>query len=446
MDNEKLWRAVLAEVQTNISEASFNTWFKNTGIHSIKEGSVIVSVPNSFTKEWLENKYNKIILKTVKGIRSDLKEVKYSINNAPVKEEVKKAPLSENQLEFQEMSLDTETGLNPKYEFDNFVIGPFNELAHAAAFAVAENPGTIYNPLFIYGKTGLGKTHLIQSIGNEIKKRKKKKVKYIQAQKFISGIVSGIRNRTIEEFKAQYKDIDILIIDDIQFLSGKEKTQEEFFHTFNELYEKNKQIVLSSDRPPKAINSLTDRLRSRFEGGMIADINYPDIETREAILRAKAEERGFYINDEICAYIAENVQKNIREMEGVLNKLIIYEKINKKTLDVESVKTVLRSILKSPASSYSITKITKAVADFYDVSERDILSSSRKRDVVKIRNVVIYLMRKEMEYSFPFIGKKIGGRDHTTIMHSYQKMEKEIISNEDIKEELSLIKQAITSM
>ncbi len=453
MDKKKLWQAVLAQVQTNISEASFNTWFRNTDIQLLEKERITISVPNSFVKEWLENKYNKIIFKTVRDIKSDVREINYIINNSAVlplqsnDNKEKEANTNSNQLEFQEFVIDNETGLNPKYEFSNFIIGPFNELAHAAAYAVAENPGSIYNPLFVYGKTGLGKTHLIQALGNEIKNNKnKKKVKYIQAQKFISGIVSGIRNQTIESFKAQYKDIDVLIIDDIQFLSGKEKTQEEFFHTFNDLYEKNKQIILSSDRPPKAISSLTDRLRSRFEGGMIADINYPDTETRVAIFKTKAEEKGFYLNNEVCIYIAENVQKNIREMEGVLNKLIIYERINKKPIDIISAKKVLKNILRSPIASVSVNKITKAVTDFYDISEKDITSSSRRREIVKPRNIIIYFMRKELEYSFPYIGKKMGGRDHTTIMHSYQKIEKELISNEEIREELSLIKQTIFSM
>ncbi len=443
MDKTKLWQTVLAQLKTNISEASFNTWFKNTKIESIENKSVTISVPNSFVKEWLENKYNKIILKTIKSIEGDIKQINYTINNnTPVKEKEEKTNF--NQMNIQELVVDQETGLNPKYEFDNFIIGPFNELAHAAAYAVAENPGSVYNPFFVYGKTGLGKTHLLQALGNKIKE--KKKVKYIQAQKFISGIVSGIRNGTIEDFKKQYKNIDVLIIDDIQFLSGKEKTQEEFFHAFNELYEKNKQIILSSDRPPKSINALTDRLRSRFEGGMIADINYPDTETRVAILKTKAQEKNFYLNNDVLYYIAENVQKNIREMEGVLNKLIIYQKINKGDLDLNSAKKILGNVFKSPVASVSINKIIKAVADFYDINEKEIISSSRKKEVVKPRSVIIYVTRKELEYSFPFIGKKIGGRDHTTVMHSYNKIEKELETNEETKEEISLIKQSILSM
>ncbi len=445
MDKKKLWQTVLTEVQTNMSDASFNTWFKNTDIHSIDNGCVTISVPNSFTKEWLENKYNKIIFKKIKEVDKEVKEINYIINNNH-SANYTEPEIDTNQLKFQEIVTDQETGLNPKYEFDNFVIGPFNELAHAAAYAITENPGTIYNPFFVYGKTGLGKTHLLQALGNEIKNKKNKKIKYIPAQKFISGIISGIRNRNIEEFKKQYKDIDVLIIDDIQFLSGKEKTQEEFFHTFNELYEKNKQIVLSSDRPPKAINALTDRLRSRFEGGMIADINYPDTETRVAILKSKAEEKNFYISNDICEYIAENVQKNIREMEGILNKLIMHQNVSKKTIDLETTKKMLKSILKSPVASVSVSNIMKAVSSFYDINEKDIISSSRKKEIVKPRSVIIYFIRKELEYSFPFIGKKMGGRDHTTVMHSYNKIENELKTNEEIKEEISLIKQSIISM
>ncbi len=297
---------------------------------------------------------------------------------------------------------------------------------------------------FIYSKTGLGKTHLLQAIGNKLKDNKK--VKYIQAQIFISGIISGIRNKNIEEFKKQYKDIDILIIDDIQFLSGKEKTQEEFFHTFNNLYENNKQIILSSDRPPKAIGALADRLRSRFEGGMIVDISYPDTETRIAILRSKAEERNFKLNNEIYDYIASNIQKNIRELEGILNKLIAYQELSKKQLDLNTAKNLLKSILKSPISSISPNNIIRAVVNFYEINERDITGPSRKKEITKPRNIAIYLMREELKYSYPFIGSKMGKRDHTTIMHSYKKVEEEIISNEEIKEELALIKQSIISM
>jgi len=446
MEKEKLWQSILAEVQLNISQANFNTWFKNTNLINYEDGNVEIAVPNSFTKEWLKNKHNKTILKALDNLGKKATNVDYIIKKTKRKKE-KEVPKErgDNQMEFEEFTVDQKTNLNPKYTFENFVVGPFNELSHAAAFAVAENPGTVYNPLFIYGRVGLGKTHLLQSIGNEVIKSSKK-VKYIAAQKFITGVVNGIRNGKMEEFKAKYEDIDVLIIDDIQFLSGKEKTQEEFFHTFNDLYEKNKQIILSSDRPPKSIRALTERLRSRFEGGMIADINFPDTETRLAILKTKAQEKEFNISDEVCSYIAENIQKNIRELEGALNKLIANHKLTGNKIDIKETKKILKNLLESPTKNISPNQIIKAVTKFYDISESDLKGNSRKKEIVKPRQIVMFLLREELDYSFPFIGKKIGGKDHTTVMYSHKKIKKKLKDDDDIKEEISLIKQMMLSV
>jgi len=287
MTNEELWQAVLAQIQLNISSANFATWFKNTQITSQKNGVVFIRVPNSFVKEWLEQKYNKIIVKILRNLDKEIKDVKYEIGKSGLKIFKKTLPIvyEEGQLEFQEFKIDKETNLNPRYTFETFIVGPFNELAQAAALAVTESPGQVYNPFFVYGGVGLGKTHLLEAIGNKIVKNfPQKKVKYIPTEKFVSEVISTIRNHQIEKLKSTYQTIDVLIIDDVQFLAGKEKTQEEFFYIFNSLYEKNKQIVLSSDRQPKAIPTLTERLKSRFEGGMIADISFPDLETRIAIL------------------------------------------------------------------------------------------------------------------------------------------------------------------
>ncbi len=451
MENQSIWQSVLAQIQLEISGASFNTWFKNTNISDIKENKVIISVPNTFVRDWLNNKYHKKILEALQHINPNFKDIDYIINTSLKdkekdidKYEEKKEEETLNQMKFQEFVIDHDTGLNPKYTFENFIVGPFNELAHAASFAVSEEPGSLYNPLFIYSKTGLGKTHLIQSVGNKIKN--KKRVLYIQAQKFISEIISSIRNNKMEEFKKRYKDIDVLIIDDIQFLSGKEKTQEEFFHTFNDLYEKNKQIILSSDRPPKSINSLTDRLRSRFEGGMITDIDYPDTETRAAILKAKAQEKNFSLSDDVCYYVAENIQRSIRELEGVLNKLIIQEKTTNKLINLNEVKRLIENINQNSVSSFSFNKILKAVANFYEVSEKDIIGTSRKKEIVKSRQIVIYFLREELNYSYPYIGKKIGGKDHTTIIYSFTKIKKEVKNNKEINEEISYIKDSLLSV
>jgi chromosomal replication initiator protein len=448
MTKETLWETTLAQIQLEISEANFKTWFKGTSVSTVSKNKVIICVPNAFVKEWVQNKYHKIILKALKTANKDIKDISYNISSSPIlnnKKEKKEENI--NQMIFQELSVDYETGLNPKYTFENFIIGPFNELAHAAGHAVSENPGNVYNPLFLYSKTGLGKTHLLQAVGNKIKNSgKKKRVLYIPSQKFISEIISAIRNNKMEEFKHQYKDIDVLIIDDIQFLSGKEKTQEEFFHTFNELYEKNKQIILSSDRHPKSISALTDRLRSRFEGGMIADIGYPDTDTRAAILKTKAQEKGFNIPENICYYVAENIKKSIRELEGALNKLIIHEQITKTPLTLENTKKIIKDISHLSNITFSFDKLLKTISNLYDVSEKEILGSSRKKEIVRSRQIMIYFLRKDLNYSYPYIAKKIGGKDHTTIIYSYSKIEKELEKNNELKEEIIYIKENLLSV
>lgn len=448
MTHEELWQAVLAQVQLNISQANFATWFKNTKIVSKKEGKVTVSVPNSFAKEWLENKYHKLILKTLHNLDKEIKKIEYKIGKTGLKVLAKSSPsaLASDQLEFPEFKTDKETNLNPRYAFENFVVGPFNELAQAASWAATKNPGLVYNPLFIYGGVGLGKTHLLQAIGNEIvKKFPDKEVKYMPCEKFTSGIITSIRDGSIESFKVKHRSMDVLIIDDVQFLAGKEKTQEEFFHIFNTLYEKNKQIVLSSDRSPKAIPALTERLRSRFEGGMIADISYPDFETRIAILKTKAREREVDFSDEIYSYIAKKIQKNIRELEGALNKLIGYQRLKHKAPDLETTKKLLKKIIVSPAKRTTPKKIIQAVAEFYDLQKKKLKGRSRKREIVRPRQIAMYLLRKTLKCSYPFIGKKLGGRDHTTAIHSYNKISQELEENENLREEISLIKQRILS-
>lgn len=450
MSNDELWQALLAQIQFNISKANFATWFKNTGIFSKKEGEIVVSVPNNFSKEWLENKYNKTILKILHNLDDSIKEIKYSVarpEKAAVRSTTSIAVDNYSdipQLDFQEFQISKDTNLNPRYTFENFVIGPFNELPHAAAWAVSQNPGGVYNPLFIYGGVGLGKTHLIQAAGNEILKRNsQKKIRYTSSEKFASGIINSIKNRDVEKFKSTYKDIDVLIIDDIQFLSGKEKTQEEFFHIFNTLYEKNKQIILSSDRPPKAISALEERLRSRFEGGMIADISLPDFETRVAILKTKSQEKKFNFSEEILEYIASHIQANVRELEGALNRLAAYQKLNNQTPTVEIAETLLKSVIFSPKKVTNPEKIIQAVSVFYNLKEKDILDASRKKEIVRPRQVAMYLLRKELGSSFPFIGQKFGGKDHTTAIHAFNKISKESGINENLGEEISLIKEQI---
>lgn len=446
MTRQELWQAVLAQIQLTLSPAAFATWFKDTEISSIENGLVLISVPNSFVKEWLEQKYHKVIYKILRNLDENIKEVQYEIGKIQPKIKTGIAIKTDTQLEFPEFKVDKETNLNPRYSFSNFVVGPCNELAHAAAWAVSQNPAKVYNPLFIYGGVGLGKTHLLQAVGNEIvKNSRSKKVRYIQTEKFVSDVISAIRNHKVEQLKALYQEIDVLIIDDVQFLAGKEKTQEEFFYLFNSLYEKNKQIVLSSDRPPKTIPALTERLRSRFEGGMIADITFPDFETRMAILKAKCQEKKIDFSDEVLNYIASNIQRNIRKIEGALNVLLAHQRLQQKQLDLKTVKSLLKDFTSSEVKVINVKTIIRAVAEFYDLKEKDILSVSRRKEIVKPRQIAMYLLRTTIKSSFPFIGRKFGGKDHTTVIHACEKVEKELETNDELREEIHLIKQRFLS-
>ncbi len=451
MENNELWQSVLAQMQLHISKANFATWFQNTEISTKEDEKIIISVPNAFSKEWLSNKYYKIILKTMHDIDNTIRELEFIINPQPLKKfPEKRAQESEKinieQLKFDEFKINKETNLNPRYTFENFVVGSFNELAYAAGLAVTENPGYAYNPLFIYGGVGLGKTHLIQSIGNKIADDpKKKKVKYIPSEKLVSGIVTAIRSNSMEAFKASLAPIDVLIIDDIQFIAGKSKSQEEFFHVFNSLYEKNKQIILSSDRQPNAIPELEERLRSRFEGGMTVDVSLPDYETRLVILKNKLQEKNLNLPEDILEYIASNVKKNIRELEGALNSLLIYYKINNSTPDLEVAKKLLKGFIFSPFDVANYKKIIEAVSKFYNLEEKSLFSPTRRKEIVRPRQVAMFLLRKELKYSFPAIARKFGGKDHTTVIYAYKKILHESEQNNKLTEELNLIKQRVYS-
>lgn len=449
MTNDELWKAVLSEMEVSISKANFTTWFKGTTIVSNSNGAVLVSVPNGFVKEWLENKFNKQIFKVVQNYHPEIREIKYSVGNnrihsiLPKKDFAQFIPekMADDKLD---ADIDKATNLNRRYTFESYIVGSNNELAHAASVSVAKTPGKLYNPLFVYGGVGLGKTHLLQATGNAICcKFPEKKVSYISSERLTSDIVESIKNRTIEEMKQRYAKLDLLIIDDIQFIAGKEKTQDIFFSTFNELYGKNKQIVLSSDRPPSAIPALEARLRSRFEGGMLADIGTPDYETRLAILKTKAKEKAFDIDNDSLSYIATNIQKNIRELEGALNRIIAFSQIYNKVPNLKEVKKLLAAYLSTPFRKTTYQSILKSVADFYGVSLNDLTKRSRKKEVVRPRQVAMFLLREEAKLSFPEIGSKLGGRDHSTAIHAFEKIKKEEDGNENTKQELVLIKERL---
>ena len=442
---------MLGNLELTLSKANFTTWFKNTTILEQAGNKIIVGVPNTFTKEWLHNKYHQDILKAIRTINPEIKTVEYQITSAfsvkaPPKTAEPSAPIvSATTANPYQKSYIINSGLNPKYGFESFIVGSNNELAAAAAQAVTKNPGKAYNPLFIYGGVGLGKTHLMQAIGNALlKSGEAKRVLYVTTEKFTNEFIQSVRDNKSEGFKNLYRSMDVLLIDDIQFLAGKEQTQEEFFHTFNALHQSNKQIVLSSDRLPKEIPAIEERLVSRFEWGVIADVQPPDFETRLAILRSKAQERGYDVDPDVLEYIAQTIETNIRELEGSLNRLMVFCQLNNTQPTLDKIKDVLSNIIFSPKKRLVSPKnIMAVVADFYNVSIDDLIKQSRKKEYVMPRQISMYIIRKELETSLPMIGEIFGGRDHTTVIHAIDKIQTLAKDKENLRQELSLITNKI---
>lgn len=458
MNTHELWQAALGELELALSKAHYTTWFRNTFVSTFDEGKVIVCVPNAFTKAWLEKKYHEAVIKALKNITEDaVQEVMYKV-------EVKQTAAQPTQLsrinedtvivtEAAATQNDTteaekEFSLNPRYTFENFIVGKTNELAHAAALAVTEKPGR-YNPLFVYGGVGLGKTHLLQAIGHKmIQMNPRTRVLYVTCERFTNEFIHAVRSGRGKEFKDTYRNLDLLLLDDIQFITGKEGTQEEFFHTFNALHQANKQIILSSDRPPKAIQGIEQRLVSRFEWGMMVDISTPDLETRVAILESKCNEKGFALNREIMSFIASTISSNVRELEGALNKIIAYHQFKNATPTIESVREILSSMANSSETAKkNLTPkyLIETVTEYFDVSIPDMIGKCREKRLAFPRQIIMYLMREELKSSYPTIGKTLGGRDHTTAIHAYSKISKEVSDNEKLKHDLDLIRQRLYS-
>lgn len=444
MTNDQLWQAALGELELLISKANFTTWFKNTFVAEIYDDGVVVGVPNGFTKAWLETKYHQAILRALRNAaQRPLTKIDYrvearhhSLTSSTAAPARIVAPAPTNQQR---------SGLDSRYTFESFIVGKGNELAHAAARAVAEKPGLVYNPLFIYGGVGLGKTHLMQAIGHEVLTRsKERRVVYVSSEKFTNEFIQAVSHGGGEKFKSFYRGVDVLLIDDIQFLSGKEGTQEEFFHTFNTLHNAHKQIVVTSDRPPKSIPALEARLVSRFEWGMIADIAQPDLETRVAILGAKCREKNIAPSPEVLQYIASVVLSNIRELEGALNRIMAYAQLNHTEPTLETTKALLKS-LSQGAKRGGLTpkQVVAGVAQFFDVQIDDLLGGSRKKELVEPRQLAMYLLREELHSSFPSIGHELGDRDHTTAMHACEKITRQLEHDEKLKQDLLLIKQRL---
>jgi chromosomal replication initiator protein len=453
MDLEQLWQSTLGEVELQISRPNFLTWLKNSRLTHKENGVVFVSLPNNFAKEWVENKYNKTILSVLRNFDDSAKKVEYVVENkntsAGTAKAAKQKSLNEADLKtqqsFMELRIDPETGLNPRYTLQSFVVGSSNELAYTAAMAIIKDVGKKYNPLFIYGGVGLGKTHLLQALGNEIKKEynDKIKVKYVSSEKFTNDVIWAIRNKRMEDIKEKYRLTDVLIIDDIQFIGGKEKTEEEFFHTFNALYENNKQIIISSDRPPRFIPTLEERLRSRFEGGMIADIGFPDYELRMAILKTKLQNRGISLSDDVIDMIATKVQKNLRELEGVLNKILFIQSTKNTELSSKQVEEIINESIQQPIKNVSPAQVIKAVADYFQVEVADLTGRCRKNTIAEPRQVAMYLLREILGMSYPSIGEKLGKRDHTTAIYAYNKLSKEVSKDQNLNQKIIAIKDII---
>ncbi len=443
IDNEQLWESTLRELESELSRANFSTWFKNTAIIKQEDGIVLVGVPNEFVKDWLQNKFHKMILKSLRNLSEHIRGIEYTVckieGKAPEKKEVQNQALKQSaELPLSDLYVNREDGLNPRYTFDNFVIGAFNELAYAASQAILKKVGTnVYNPFFIYGNTGLGKTHLIQALGNEIKKNHPgKKVFYITSEKFSVDYINSVGqgSKTMSVFKEKYRKYDLFIMDDIQFLSNKEKTQEELFHIFNELYHNNKQIIFSSDRHPNYIPALEDRLKSRFSSGMIVDVQEPEYESRLAILHAKAQANKFFPPDEIINYLASSVKGNIRVLEGLLNSIICQSQLKNRHLTLNEIKPFIKNS-ERPKKLLSVKEIVKVISDFYNIEEGSIYEKTRRKEVLKPRQVAMFILREDFNISFPTIGQKLGGRDHTTVMHSRDKIKL------DMKNDLSLVQE-----
>ncbi|MDZ7673143.1 MAG: chromosomal replication initiator protein DnaA [Halanaerobiales bacterium] len=439
---EHIWNQTLHEIKDKLSNPSFKTWFSNTKPVDLKDDNILmIEVPNDFIKDWIETRYNQLITDVIQNLtdsnlkcrfytEEELNEIfKEETEEESKQEETNNKEEKKNKKDKNAEGYNINTNLNPKYSFDSFVVGNGNRFAHAAALAVAEAPAKAYNPLFLYGDVGLGKTHLMQAIAHYILKHNPdNKVVYVSSETFTNELINAIKDDRTASFRNKYRNIDILLVDDIQFLANKERTQEEFFHTFNSLHEANRQLIISSDRPPKEIPTLEERLRSRFEWGLITDIQKPDLETRIAILRKKADMENLKVPNEVMIYIANNIQSNIRELEGALIKVIAYSSLVDKDIDTDLAEKALKDLIvdnKEPRE-VNIELIKDVIVDYYNLKDEDMTSKKRTQKIAFPRQIAMYLSRELTDLSLPHIGDEFGGRDHTTVIHAYNKIEQKI--------------------
>jgi len=440
----EIWHQILSVIQTKLSKPSFDTWFKATRLVSLSDSSVIISAPTSFAVEWLESRYTKLVASAISEYLDKKVDVKFVIDEPKQIDLLPPQPLTAatepvvQDEPFPHM-------LNPKYTFDTFVIGANNRFAHAASLAVAEAPAKAYNPLFLYGGVGLGKTHLMHAIGQFILEHNPSaKVLYLSSEKFTNEFINAIRDNRGESFRNKYRNIDILLIDDIQFLAGKDGTQEEFFHTFNALHEERKQIIISSDRPPKEIPTLEERLRSRFEWGLITDIQAPDLETRIAILRKKAKAENLDIPNEAMVYIASQIDTNIRELEGALIRVVAYSSLINEDITSHLAAEALKDIIPSARPRMiTIQHIQQKVGEFYNLKLEDFKARKRTKAVAYPRQIAMYLSRELTDYSLPKIGEAFGGRDHTTVIHAHEKISQNLKNDQELYKIINNITEKI---
>jgi chromosomal replication initiator protein len=488
MDAKQVWRAALGELQVTLSPANFETWLRDTALVEVDDTRFRISVPNGFAKDWLESRYRSLISQTlgkivgygvqvdfvvgstelaVDGVDGATGEIGHlggmadttpvavgpglpvrAAEAAPAPMRQASSPAPSPQVRVEPTRVGGEggaTNINPRYTFSNFIVGSANRLAHAASLSVAERPGHAYNPLFLYGGVGLGKTHLMHAIGNQVMaKFPRKRVVYATSEKFTNEFITSIQQGKIDEFRNRYRRIDLLLIDDIQFIADKERTQEEFFHTFNAIHEDGKQIVLSSDRPPKAILTLEERLRSRFEWGLIADLTAPDLETRIAILRAKAEEGAVPISSDVIEFIARKVVSNIRELEGALNRIVAYASMGAMPISIELAQAVLSNVLYNPKKrQITPERIAKAVSEYYGVALEQLRGQKRDKAIVVPRQIAMFLMREETDVSLLRIGAELGNRDHSTVLHACDKITRESAGNDELRREIAAVRELI---
>ena len=455
MKTDQVWQAALGELQLQMSKPTFDTWVKPSKVIAYEDGEFIVGVPSAYIKDWLEQRLLSSFKRSLAGILGRSVDVTFvvmseqnpnahplvsgTLSNATPAES--SMAVSGNNGHSLPPARSTNSALNPKYVFETYVVGPSNRLAHAACLAVAERPASTYNPLFLYGGVGLGKTHLLHAIGHRCQMAGLE-VLIVSSEQFTNDLINAIRVQDTEGFRDKYRTIDLLLIDDIQFIAGKESTQEEFFHTFNALHGNGKQIVMSSDRPPKSMVTLEERLRSRFEWGLIADIQPPDIETRTAILRAKAEAQGANVPAEVIDFIARQVQSNIRELEGALNRVSAYVRLTGNSFNVDSASAALADLVARP-STLTLSEIVLAVAQFYGVPLDDLVGRGRNKELVKPRQIAMFLGRDEVQATLPQIGEVLGGRDHTTVMYGVEKISREAEQDDNLRREILTIREKL---